>query len=151
MDIKNVIETAFIELRNSETPYLMVTDLSLSKKSNDPEITRKIKFILFKSSYFDRHSDHAIILSKLGVEVASKFDTISQYEKSLIKTDYLKIITTIVAVLTFIIVSITFFRDNDKKKLEKELEYKNSVIDSLETNSISNSTTKQKKLQLVRQ
>ena len=142
MDIKNVIETAFIELKNSGTPYLMVADLSLSKKANNPEVTRKIKFILFRSSYFDRHGDHAIIFSKLGVEVASKFDTITQYEKSLKKPDYLKIITTIVAVLTFIIVIFTFFRDNEKSELKKELEYKNSLIDSLETNSISNSTLK---------
>ena len=142
MSDKKLIETAFVELKNLTTGYIMISEISVVKEKNSPEYTRKAHFILFNSKYFKRHSDSAVSFSELGIDASTNYETIEKYEKSLKKTDYLKIITTIVAVLTFIIVTITFFRDNEKSKLKKELEYKNSLIDSLESNSLSNSKIK---------
>ena len=143
MEIKQIIETTFIDLKKSGKGYLMIRDLSCSNNSNDEE-KRKIKFTLFRSKYFKPRADEAISFSEIGIEVASKFDTIKEYEKSLQKPDYFKIITTVIAIGTFIIVSLTYFNDKEKKELKKELENKNYTIDSLKTNSLSNSITKHK-------
>ncbi len=151
MSEKKLIETAFVELKNSTKGYLMIRDISIIKDLNDNDYTRKAQFILFYSKYFNNHSDSAIKFSEFGHEVSLNFDTIAQYEKSLKKPDYFKIITTIIAAGTFIIVSLTYFNDKEKKELRKELEIKNSTIDSLKTNSLSNSTTKQNELQSVSQ
>lgn len=151
MSEKKLIEIAFVELKKAKNGYLMISDISIVKETNSPEYTRKAHFILFYSKYFINHSDSAIKFSEFGLDVSLNFETIEKYEKSLKKPDYLKITTTVVAVLTFFIVSFTYFRDNEKNQLKEELEYKNTVIDSLETNSLSKATTEQKELQPIRQ
>jgi hypothetical protein len=144
MSDKKLIETAFVELKNSTKGYLSIKDISLVKELNDNDYTNKAHFILFGSKYFRNHASTAIAFSEFGLDISSKFDTIEQYEKSLKKPDYFKIITTIIAIGTFIIVSLTYFNDKEKKELRNKLENKNATIDSLKTNSLSNPTTKHK-------
>lgn len=142
MEIKQIINTTFIDLKKSEKGYIMIKDLSCSKTVEHEEIG-KIKFTLFRSKYFSRHTNDAISLSPTGIEVASNFDTIVEYENSFKKSNKLKTINTIiisVCTVGMLILGVaTFIYSENNKDLKLKIynqetettKYKDK-IDSLE-------------------
>lgn len=139
MSDKKLIETAFVELKKSTKGYLSIKDISLVKDLNDHDYTRKAHFILFYSKYFKNHSDSAIKFSEFGMEIASNFDTIEQYEKSLKKTDYFKIISITATVIMVFLGILNYLNNNENKELKTINANQSRSIDSLKniTDSLS--------------
>ena len=132
MEIRQIIDSTFIDLKKSGKGYLMIRELSCFNNASPDEI-RKIKFTLFRSKYFKPHTTESISFSETGIEVASKFDTIEQYEKSLKKPDYFKIISIIATIIMVFLGILNYTNNNENKELKITNSNQTKSIDSLKT------------------
>jgi hypothetical protein len=143
MDIKNIIETSFVELKRSNTSYLSISEISIVKEKNNPEFTRKVTSILFNCKYFRSHTSTAISFTELGFE-AFRFNSIAEYEKSLKETDYFKIISLTATIIMVALGVLNYCTNQENKELRKQNTFQSKTIDSLEliTDSLPKKTLK---------
>ena len=104
MNENEIINKAIQELKSAEKPYLMFKDFSFLKGMEWGEDRfQKIRYLLIKSSPFEKHTDHAIKFSEIGLEIANDHKDWFTYKKSLKpKSDYVKWIGVGIAGLSLI-------------------------------------------------
>jgi sulfur carrier protein ThiS len=104
MNENEIINKAIQELKLAEKPYVMFKDFSfLSEMKWEEDRFQKIRYLLVKSSPFEKHTDHAIKFSEIGLDIANNHKDWFDYRKSLKpKTDYLKWIGVGIAGLSLI-------------------------------------------------
>ena len=104
MTDNEIINIAIKELREAEKPFMMFKDFSFMKNidSNSSQY-QKIRYLLVKSSPFDKHTNDAIKFSETGFEIVNNHKDWFVYKKSLQpKDDYLKWIGVAIAGLSLI-------------------------------------------------
>jgi len=104
MTDNEIINIAIKELREAEKPYMMFKDFSFMKDidSNSSQY-KKIRYLLVKSSPFNKHTDHAIKFSETGFEIVNNHKDWFAYKKSLQpKIDYIKWIGVAIAGLSLV-------------------------------------------------
>lgn len=90
------------ELKKSDKPYLMFKDFSFMNglEWGDNNF-QKIRYLILKSAPFEKHTDHAVKLSSLGLTIANDYKDWFDYKKSLkLKPDYAKWIAVGIALLS---------------------------------------------------
>jgi hypothetical protein len=94
MNENEIINKAIEELKSAEKPYVSFKDFSfLSEMELGEDRFQKIRFLLIKSSPFEKHTDHAIKFSEIGFEISNNHKDWFAYKKSLkSKTDYVKLV-----------------------------------------------------------
>ena len=104
MSENEIINKAIQELKSAEKPYVMFKDFSfLSGMKWEEDRFQKIRFLLIKSSPFEKHTDHAIKFSEIGLEIANNHKDWFAYKKSLKpKKDYVKWVGVGIAGLSLI-------------------------------------------------
>jgi len=104
MNENEIINKAIQELKSAEKPYVMFKDFSfLSQMEWGEDRFQKIRYLLIKSSPFEKHTDHAIKFSEIGLEIANNHKDWFAYKKSLKpKTDYVKWVGVGIAGLSLI-------------------------------------------------
>ncbi|WP_044205587.1 hypothetical protein [Flammeovirga sp. OC4] len=104
MTENEIINKAIQELKLAQKPYLMFKEFSfLSGLEWGEDKFQKIRYLLIKSSPFEKHTDHAIKLSEVGLEIANNHKDWFAYRKSLEpKTDYVKWIGVSIAGLSLV-------------------------------------------------
>ena len=104
MNENEIINKAIQELKSAEKPYVIFKDFSfLSGMERGEDRFQKIRYLLIKSSPFEKHTDHAIKFSEIGLEIANNHKDWFAYKKSLKpKTDYVKWVGVGIAGLSLI-------------------------------------------------
>jgi hypothetical protein len=102
MNNDEIINKAIQELKSSDKPYLMFKDFSfLNGLDWGDNNFQKIRYLILKSSPFEKHTDHAVKFSSLGLAIANDYKDWYDYKKSLKpKFDYAKWIAVIIALLS---------------------------------------------------
>ncbi|WP_163717700.1 hypothetical protein [Mangrovibacterium lignilyticum] len=97
-----LINIAIQELKKSDKPYLMFKDFSFMNGLDwDDNNFQKIRYLILKSSPFEKHTDHAVKLSSLGLTIANDYKNWFDYKKSLKpRFDYAKWIAVVIALLS---------------------------------------------------
>lgn len=102
MNNDEIINKAIQELKNCDKPYLKFKNFTfmngLDWSDND---FQKIKYMILKSSPFEKHTVHAVKLSSIGLTIANDYKDWFDYKKSLkLKHDYAKWIAIVIAFLS---------------------------------------------------
>ena len=92
MSENEIINKAIQELKSAEKPYIMLKNFTfLSGMEWEEDTFQKIRYLLIKSTPFEKHGDYAIKFSEIGVEIATNHKDWFSYKKSLKpKIDYIK-------------------------------------------------------------
>ena len=104
MNENEIINLAIKELKSSDKIYKQFKDFSFmeSLDATDSDF-KKISYLLKRSIAFEKHTDHAIRLSSIGLDIANNHKDWFEYKKSLKpKKDYVKLIGVIIAALSLI-------------------------------------------------
>ena len=104
MKENEIINLAIKELKSSDKIYKQFKDFSFmeSLDATDSDF-QKISYLLKRSIAFEKHTDHAIRLSAIGLDIANNHKDWFEYKKSLKpKKDYVKLIGVIIAALSLI-------------------------------------------------
>ena len=102
MNNDEIINQAILELKNSNKPYKMFKDFSFMQgiEWGDDKF-QKMRYLILKSSPFEKHTDHAVKLSQQGLMISNDFIDWYDYKKSLIsKRDYAKWFAILLALLS---------------------------------------------------
>ena len=127
MSNDEIINQAFLELKNHSKVYLMFKELTLLEGYDRKDDNfQKIRYLLIKSKVFDKHTEHAIKFSELGIEISTDFIDWYDYKKSLKKKpDYVKWIGLLVSIL---LLTWNIYQGVKNNKLEKEnINLKNKI------------------------
>lgn len=102
MNNDEIINKAIQELKKCDKPYLMFKDFSFMNGLDWGDNNfQKIRYLILKSSPFEKHTDHAVKLSSLGLTIANDYKDWFDYKKSLKpKHDYAKWIAVAIALLS---------------------------------------------------
>lgn len=136
MSLDSIINDSINDLSKSSTFYLMFKDLTAFKKLDEnSDHYRKLKYEIVRCGMFEKHTDHAIRFSILGLKVVNEFGgDFIKYKKSLKpKKDYFKIISAFTGLLSLLLVYMNFSINNKAQLLEERVEQNKVTIDSLET------------------
>lgn len=84
MTDNEIINKAIQELKDSEKLYKMFQDFSfmIGMKWEDDRF-QKIRYLLIKSSPFEKHTDHALKFSEVGLEITTNNQDWFEYKKSM--------------------------------------------------------------------
>ncbi len=104
MNDNEIINKAIQELKQSEKPYKMFKDFSFMDGIEwGDDRFQKIRFLLVKSTPFEKHTDHALKFSEIGLDISNNHKDWFDYKKSLKpKKEYVKWIGVIIAALSLI-------------------------------------------------
>jgi len=92
MNNDEIINQAILELKNCDKPYKMFKDFSFMQglEWGDDKF-QKMRYLILRSSPFEKHTDHAVKLSQQGLMISNDFKDWYDYKKSLrSKRDYAK-------------------------------------------------------------
>ncbi len=112
-----IINMAIKELKESDSVYKMFSDFSFMKEL-DAKDSRfiKIKYMLVKTGPFEKHTENAIKLSAIGLNITNEYKDWFHYKKSLQpKKDYIKIGSFIIAILSLIWIVFQGIRNDNLK------------------------------------
>jgi hypothetical protein len=121
-----IINLAIKELKKSEKLYKMFSEFSFMKEL-DPKDSRfvKICYMLKRSVPFEKHTDDAIRLSAIGLNISNNYKDWFHYKKSLLpKKDYIKIGSFVITGLSLVWIVFQGVR-NDNLKNENAILKKN--------------------------
>lgn len=99
-----IIDIAIQELKKCENLFMMFTHFSFMDGIFPKDAKfQKIKYLLIKSVPFEKHTDHAIKFSAIGLEIANDYKNYFEYKKSLKpKKDYVKWISVTIALISLV-------------------------------------------------
>lgn len=102
MDNDEIINKAIQELKTCDKPYLMFKDFSFMNGLDWGDNNfQKMRYLILKSSPFEKHTDHSVKLSSLGLTIVNDYKDWYDYKKSLKpKLDYAKWIAVVIALLS---------------------------------------------------
>ncbi len=102
MNNDELINQAIQELKNCEKPFLMFKEFSFMNGLDWSDNNfQKIRYLILKSSPFEKHTDHSVKLSSIGLSIANDYNDWFDYKKSLKpKLDYAKWIAVAIALLS---------------------------------------------------
>ncbi len=131
-----MINKAIQELKLVKKPYVMFNDFTFLRRMNRGEDRfKKIRYLLIKSSPFDKHTDHAIKFSEIGFEIANDHKDWFSYKKSLkLIIDYVKWIGVGIAGLSLIW---NIYQGLTNSKLRDDNRILGDEIDALEKETIN--------------
>ena len=104
MNDNEIINKAIQELKESNKPYIMFKDFSFMNELEwGDDRFQKIRYLLIKSSPFEKHTEHALKFSEIGLQISNNRKDWFSYQKSLKpKLDYVKWIGVLIAGLSLI-------------------------------------------------
>lgn len=130
MNENEIINKAIQELKKADKPYLMFKDFSFMDNlewGNDQ--FQKIRFLLIKSSPFEKHGDHSVKFSQIGFEIANNHKDWYAYRQSLnSKTDYVKWFGVGIAALSL---AWNIYQEVTNNKLREEIRIQSDEIEAL--------------------
>jgi hypothetical protein len=143
MNENEIINKAIQELKSAKKPYLMFKDFSfLNSMEWGEDKFQKIRYLLIKSSPFEKHTDHAIKFSEIGFEIANNHKDWFAYKKSLKpKTEYIKWVGAGIAGLSLIW---NIYQGVTNSKLRNDNRILGDEIETLEKERTRTNTKKSK-------
>jgi len=139
MNNDEIINQAIHELKNCEKPFIMFKDFSFMNglEWGDPKF-QKIRYLIIKSSPFEKHTDHAVKLSSLGIVISNDYKDWFDYKKSLRpKFDYAKWIVISIALLSLAWNVFQGISKNDLKDQNKILQNKIQTLEKDNANQLN--------------
>ena len=102
MNTDEIINQAIKELKEHDKPYKMFKEFSfMSGLEWGDDKFQKMRYLIIKSTPFEKHTDHAVKLSSIGLTVAHDHKDWYAYKKSLKpKLDYAKWVASGIALLS---------------------------------------------------
>lgn len=131
MNNDEIINKAIFELKNCNKPYMMFKDFSFMHglEWGDDKF-QKIRYLILKSSPFEKHTDHAIKLSPQGLIISSDYKDWYDYKKSLkSKIDYAKWIAILLMLLSL---AWNVFQGISNNNLKEENRLLQEKLDTIE-------------------
>jgi hypothetical protein len=128
MNNDEIINKAILELKEAPEIYMQFNDFSfMSGLEWGDDKFQKIRYLLIRTDAFETHSDRAIRLSKIGLEITNNGKDWFEHKKSLKpKTDKAKWVGIVITALSLIWNIYQGINNNklteDNNKLVKQIE-----------------------------
>jgi len=102
MNSDEIINRTIKELKEHDKPYKMFKEFSfMSGLEWGDDKFQKMRYLIIKSTPFEKHTDHAVKLSSIGLTIAHDYKDWYAYKKSLKpKFDYAKWTAIVIAFLS---------------------------------------------------